>query len=95
MVILITDTYTVNGGLMSLVADEKTQKAMWVHSWLCTPLDNILAIQKVVHSINENWNSPSMMLLKVDIEKAYNSQLECYSCHPSSYEVSYNLDILD
>lgn len=36
-----------------------------------TPLDNIIAIQEIVHTINHDRRNPPRMLIKVDVEKAY------------------------
>lgn len=41
-----------------------------------TPLDNIIATQEIMHSINQDRANPFRMLIKVDIEKAYDT-LKC------------------
>lgn len=38
-----------------------------------TPTDNIIAIQEIVHSINQDLSNPPRMIMKVDIEKAYDT----------------------
>lgn len=38
-----------------------------------TPLDNIIAVQEIVRSINHDRSNPRRMLIKVDIEKAYDT----------------------
>ena len=38
-----------------------------------SPLDNIIAVQEMAHSINQDRSYPPRMILKVDIEKAYDS----------------------
>lgn len=42
--------------------------------WLCfwsNSFDNIIALQEIVHSINREFNSTPRMIVKIDIEKAY------------------------
>lgn len=36
-----------------------------------TPFDNIITLQEVVYSMNQDVNHPPRMLIKYDIEKAY------------------------
>lgn len=38
-----------------------------------TPTNNIIAIQEIVHSINQDLSNPPRMIIKVDIEKAYDT----------------------
>lgn len=38
-----------------------------------TPLDSIIVVQKIAHSINQDKSSPPRMIFKVDIEKAYDT----------------------
>lgn len=39
----------------------------------CCPFDNINASQEAVYSIERETNDPSRMIIKIDIEKAYNT----------------------
>lgn len=36
-----------------------------------TPIDNILAVREIVHFINQDYSITPRMLIKIDIEKAY------------------------
>ncbi|XP_039119691.1 uncharacterized protein LOC120255989 [Dioscorea cayenensis subsp. rotundata] len=38
-----------------------------------SPVDNIIAVQEMIHTINQDRTTPPRMILKVDIEKAYDT----------------------
>lgn len=38
-----------------------------------SPIDNILEVHEIVHSINQDKTIPSRMLIKVDIEETYDT----------------------
>lgn len=37
------------------------------------PFDNIIALQEIVHSLEKDFNNPPRMLVKIDIEKTYDT----------------------
>lgn len=39
----------------------------------CSPFDNIIAMQEIVHTMDNDTKNPLRMLIKIDIEKAYDT----------------------
>lgn len=60
-----------------------------------TSLDSIIIIREIIHSMNFDSKGPSLMLLKVDIEKAYdNLNWFVILATLARMGFSYNMDFL-